>query len=594
MTGYSFMSAANPIEATVVVVDDQTSVRTALTRAMDSQGYRTIALASAQDCIKFCLHNTPDAILLDSMMPEMDGFTCCKLLQAALGDDCPPILMVTALDDRHSVDRAFEVGAKDFITKPIHWPVLYNRLSELIRSHRNSVKLRQEITRSQRLAQQLELANQDLELKVSQRASQLQDVLTFESLLKRITDRVRETLDEGNILRTVVDELATCLRLSSASVGLLKSGCQAYTIQFDCALSLPSCEGRIVRADDHPDVWWCFQQGYSVYHTWLHPLQGKVVALDCPLMDEDGRLLGVLNLMRPHLGSFSRLEIRLAEQVANQCAIAIRQAQLYGAAKSKISELQRLAELKDDFMSTVSHELRTPLTSMRMSLQMLKHASHPDKRQRYLSMLESECEREIRLVEDLLLMRELTVQLDSEQRHRLELGQLVGSIVEANSSAPHAQHVDITFATSPHKYWVHLNEHYLSRVLNELLENACKHSGSRGRVSIDVSERACQHNWVAIGVRNDGEIPQAELQHLFDTFHRVSQGDRWQTSGTGLGLALVKQIVERLGGSISVTSAGGWVQFDLHLPLEHPPKIPAATTQPLATAAPMAMSRSSR
>ncbi|MEL7475470.1 MAG: HAMP domain-containing sensor histidine kinase, partial [Cyanobacteria bacterium J06555_12] len=232
--------------------------------------------------------------------------------------------------------------------------------------------------------------------------------------------------------------------------------------------------------------------------------------------------------------------------------------------------------------------------SMRMSLQMLKHASHPDKRQRYLSMLESECEREIRLVEDLLLMRELTVQLDSEQRHRLELGQLVGSIVEANSSAPHAQHVDITFATSPHKYWVHLNEHYLSRVLNELLENACKHSGSRGRVSIDVSERACQHNWVAIGVRNDGEIPQAELQHLFDTFHRVSQGDRWQTSGTGLGLALVKQIVERLGGSISVTSAGGWVQFDLHLPLEHPPKIPAATTQPLATAAPMAMSRSSR
>ncbi|MEM9567700.1 MAG: ATP-binding protein, partial [Cyanobacteria bacterium P01_E01_bin.34] len=514
-------------------------------------------------------------------------------LHATLGDDCPPILMVTALNDRQSVNQAFEVGAQDFITKPIHWPVLYNRLSELIRAHRTSFKLRQEIARSQRLAQQLELANQDLELKVSQRASELQDVLAFESLLKRITDRVRETLDENNILRTVVDELATCLQLSSASVGLLKSGCHAYTIQFDCALLLPSCEGRIVRADDHPDVWRCFQQGYSVYHTWLHPLRGKVVALDCPLMDEDGRLLGVLNLMRPHLGSFSKLEIRLAEQVANQCAIAIRQAQLYGAAQSKISELQRLSELKDDFLSTVSHELRTPLASMRMSLQMLKHSSHPDKRQRYLAMLESECEREIRLVEDLLLMRELTVQLGSEQSQRLELRQLLGSIIDANSNAPHGQHIEIMFAPSSGRYWVNLNEYYLSRVLNELLENACKHSGSRGMVSVEVSERACQHHWVAICVRNDGEIPQVELQHLFDTFHRVSQGDRWQTRGTGLGLALVKQIVERLDGSISVTSAEGWVQVDLHLPLEHPVDLSTTALSPSAqTALSMATPRS--
>ncbi|MEM9568959.1 MAG: response regulator, partial [Cyanobacteria bacterium P01_E01_bin.34] len=66
------MTVANPIGATVIVVDDQISIRTTLARAMESQGYRAITLASAQDCLEFCLHNTPDAILLDSMMPEMD------------------------------------------------------------------------------------------------------------------------------------------------------------------------------------------------------------------------------------------------------------------------------------------------------------------------------------------------------------------------------------------------------------------------------------------------------------------------------------------------------------------------------------------
>ena len=566
------MTPATPLGATVVVVDDQTSVRTILARAMEGQGYTAIALASAQDCLEYCLRNTPDAVLLDTVMPHMDGFTCCELLRATLGEECPPILMVTALNDRDSVDRAFEVGASDFITKPIHWPVLYNRLASLIRSYWNALKLQREIARTQNLTRELAAANQDLELKVIERAGELQEVLTFESLLKRITDRVRETLDEAYILQTVVEELATCLRLSSASVGLLQPQGNAYTIRYECSLSLPSCEGQAVEAIDHPDGWLCFEQGLSVYHMWLHPLRGRVVALGCPLHDEDGQLLGILNLMRPPLGTFSKLEIRLAEQVANQCAIAIRQARLYEAAQIKITELQRLAELKDDFLSTVSHELRTPLTSMRMSLQMLKHASTLEKRQRYQAMLEYECEREISLVEDLLLMRDLTARNDCEDTQRLELGQMLVAIVESKSEMARSRNLDVVFEEASRHFWVQLNERYLTRMLAELLDNACKHTRRSGTIAIHLFEHAEDRNCVTIGIRNSGTVPQSELQHLFDTFHRIPQPDRWQTSGTGLGLALVKQIVEQLDGAISVSSAEDWVQFDLYLPLsqEHP------------------------
>ncbi|MGK7909110.1 MAG: ATP-binding protein [Synechococcus sp.] len=74
---------------------------------------------------------------------------------------------------------------------------------------------------------------------------------------------------------------------------------------------------------------------------------------------------------------------------------------------------------------------------------------------------------------------------------------------------------------------------------------------------------------VDVCVGSDGGVGalESELNHLFETFHRVQQADRWKTSGIGLGLALVKQVIERLGSSISVSNAENWVQFDLCLPI---------------------------
>lgn len=132
----------------VLVVEDDRTTRMLLRRAMEKEGYRVAEATDGEQALADYNHLQPDIVLLDAVMPVMDGFTCCRHLQSLPGGDRTPLLIITSLDDPESVDRAFEVGASDYVTKPIHWAVLRQRVRRLIQqSH---------------LYQELEAANQKL------------------------------------------------------------------------------------------------------------------------------------------------------------------------------------------------------------------------------------------------------------------------------------------------------------------------------------------------------------------------------------------------------------------------------------------------
>ncbi|MEA5507234.1 PleD family two-component system response regulator [Halotia wernerae UHCC 0503] len=140
----------------ILVADDDKAIRVLLRKAMEQEGYRVVEVTDGKQCLDAYETVKPDIVLLDAVMPVMDGFTCCKhLLQIArnnlmsalasldtdsgLGNTVisklwgrTPILMITSLDDERSVDRAFEAGATDYVTKPIHWAVLRQRLRQLL------------------------------------------------------------------------------------------------------------------------------------------------------------------------------------------------------------------------------------------------------------------------------------------------------------------------------------------------------------------------------------------------------------------------------------------------------------------------------
>lgn len=116
----------------ILVADDDRFTRTLLRQILEKEGYLMEEVKDGEQCLAAYTKYKPDMVLLDAMMPVMDGFTCCAKLQTLSGGDRIPVLMITGLDDQKSVDRAFEAGATDYITKPIHPPVLRRRLRRLL------------------------------------------------------------------------------------------------------------------------------------------------------------------------------------------------------------------------------------------------------------------------------------------------------------------------------------------------------------------------------------------------------------------------------------------------------------------------------
>ncbi|MGY2802109.1 PAS domain S-box protein [Thermostichus sp. MS-CIW-29] len=411
------------------------------------------------------------------------------------------------------------------------------------------------------LYEQLQALNQTLEEKVRQRTSELQRSLQFEALLKRITDRVRDSLDEAEILNTALRELGENLNADGCDIGLYNADLTLSTISYEYCPRLGSALHTCIPFAQYPDLYAQLLRGEPCIFCLLPdaPRQGSVLV--CPLRDGE-QVLGDLWVFRSSEESFDEQEMDLVAQVANQCAIGLRQARLFRAAQEQVQALERLNRLKDDFISTVSHELRTPLTSLKMALHMLQVAPAREKQAQYLSIAQRECQREIELINDLLDLQRLEAGAYALNLQTLTWEALLGDLLLAIGER--ARTKGQTFqANVPLESSITTDPLLLGRILRELLHNAVKYTPGQGSIRLEVRVEA---NRTRIQVRNSQEIPAEELTRIFDRFYRIPSHDPWKEGGTGLGLALAKQMVDQLRGSIEVSSAAGWTTFTLHLP----------------------------
>ncbi len=148
---HTCVSQARPL---ILVVDDDKSMRILIRRAMEKEGYQVVEVADGEQALSAYTRLQPDLVLLDAVMPVMDGFTCCAELRSLCKENHTPVLMITALEDGESVDRAFVAGAIDYVTKPIHWAVLRQRVRHLLQQSQ--------------LYKQLEQSNQELQAKIGE------------------------------------------------------------------------------------------------------------------------------------------------------------------------------------------------------------------------------------------------------------------------------------------------------------------------------------------------------------------------------------------------------------------------------------------
>ncbi|MEM0979567.1 MAG: GAF domain-containing protein [Cyanobacteria bacterium P01_H01_bin.58] len=428
---------------------------------------------------------------------------------------------------------------------------------------------------------QVRQLNAKLESQVEERTQRLRQALDFEARLKRVTDRVRDSLDETQILQAAVEELTGALGVRGSNTALYDLEEGTSTIYFEYNESLPSDQGRVAQMEAFPEVYHQLLNGQYFQFCSIepNPVRGHVAMLACPILDDRG-VLGDLWLINAKDYSYEDAEIRLVQQVANQCAIAIRQARLYQAAQSQVKELERLNQLKDDFLSTVSHELRTPVTSMRVALQLLgvtlnqefnleaelqKPKTSQNRVARYYQVLKEECEREISLVNDLLDLQRLDGGNHPMNPQRINIGSWLEGIANGFRERAQSRQQSLAITLPEELPPIVSDQNSLERVFAELLNNACKYTPPGE--SISVTAVADTPDFIQVTVANTGVgIPSAELPRIFDKFYRVPSADPWKQGGTGLGLALVQKLMWHLGGEVAVDSEANQTAFIVTLP----------------------------
>ncbi|MRW88679.1 response regulator [Duganella sp. FT80W] len=335
------------------------------------------------------------------------------------------------------------------------------------------------------------------------------------------------------------------------------------------ALFGPSMRGEgVVRCDD---VLQDPRYGHNAPHHGVpagHPPVRSYLAV--PVALRSGEVIGCLMFGHPEPAMFTERTERIIAGIAAQAAVAIDNARLNDSERQARAEAERTSQLKDEFLATLSHELRTPLTAILGWAQVLRRGSRNQADlDRGLHTIERNARAQSQLIEDLLDMSAIAsgkVKLDMQP---LSPAALAAVAIESVRPAAEAKQIRIEkdFARAPGMVAGDANR--LQQILWNLLSNALKFTPPGGTVTVGVRREGEQ---VAISVRDSGiGIAPAFLHHVFERFRQADATTTRRHGGLGLGLSIVKHLVEQHGGTISVTSAGEnhGACFTLRLPRNH-------------------------
>lgn len=235
-----------------------------------------------------------------------------------------------------------------------------------------------------------------------------------------------------------------------------------------------------------------------------------------------------------------------------------------------VTREKEVAQMKNDFVSHVSHELKTPLASINAYAEMLVDGEAEDVEmiQQFCGVIQSQAQRLSRLIEDILNISRIESGLVKVSKETHSLALVIRDSVEMITSYAQEKNITVHSPASILYDQVYIDRDMISQVVINLLSNAVKYTPADGEITVrtDLNEIEGQ---ITVTITDTGVgIPAEDVEHVFDKFYRVKANNKY-AKGTGLGLNLVKQIVETVhGGSVFVTSTPGeGSTFGVVLPL---------------------------
>jgi two-component system phosphate regulon sensor histidine kinase PhoR len=238
-----------------------------------------------------------------------------------------------------------------------------------------------------------------------------------------------------------------------------------------------------------------------------------------------------------------------------------------------LTPLRRVEEMRADFIANASHELRTPLAALLGFIETLQGPARNDTvaREKFLGIMQQQATRMARLIDDLLSLSRIELNAHLQPNTPVELAPIVRQVVDGLMTLARDRGVDIK-VSAPQEVLVALGERdELIRALENLVENALKYGAAGKRVDITLVRGQTRAGTpeARITVRDFGPgIAPEHLPRLTERFYRVDVSDSRAQGGTGLGLALVKHVLNRHAGRLSIESTlGAGAAFTMHLPL---------------------------
>jgi PAS domain S-box-containing protein len=531
----------------VLLVDDQVRNLEALQAVLHPSGCRLITAQSADEALLALLQHDFAAIVLDIRMPGMDGLELAKLIKGRRKTRHVPILFLTAhLMDEDDVLRGYQVGAVDYLTKPLNPDVLRAKIQIFAELHRASQGLAEanhqlhlEVKERERVEEELRQTNQQLEERVEARTAELSEA---HDVATASEERLRIALNAGRMGTWELDATQRICYIDEVQCSLLGLPDKTRSVPLDTLLTLTSAaDSETVRA--------------AVEH-----------ALSTN-SDGDADYTYEFRIVRPSDGSIRWLKVS-GRTVPVEAGAPRRIGVTVDITDRKQSEqlLQEADRRKNDFLATLAHELRNPLAPIRNAVELMRLKGQLAADQRGpADVIDRQARVLTRLVDDLLDISRITQNRLELRREPASLTAIVESAVESSrpiiDAGGHTLHLRM-----PDEPIVLLADvTRLAQVISNLLNNSARYSDKRGHIHVDVRRELMD---AVVKVVDEGiGIPATMIGRVFDMFVQGSH-DRGR-GGLGVGLALSKQLVEMHGGRITAASGGPGLgsTFEVRLPI---------------------------
>jgi signal transduction histidine kinase/DNA-binding response OmpR family regulator len=566
----------------ILMVDDSPTNLLALESILQAPDRNLVSASSGEDALRYLLVNEVSVILMDVYMPGLDGLETAELIRGRDRSRNIPIIFLTADSSggRH-LSRGYSLGAVDYIVKPIEPDILRSKVNVFVELFKKTREIK-------RQAELLEEKNLELEHANLERLKMLIDLgqqLAAEhepaGVLEAFCRSARQIMgaheaavgiinEAGSQDRRYTNELSHCFRCAANEAQILNDGVPQV---LDRALRYVVTKRRTLRLTDSDDLLRSKGKTSDLVHSFL----------GAPLLST-GRVRGwVYMLNKVDADEFNEADERLAATLATQVAVAYENAVLYSGAQKHAQELQleiaerrqaeeQRAELllreraaraeaeqanrtKDEFLATLSHELRTPLSAI-LGWSHLVRAGKLDEPQmsRAFETIERNARSQSQLIDDLLdVSRIITGKLQIERRP-VALSAVIENVIEGVRPALEAKNIQLETRLGTDNCFVSGDSNRLQQVFWNLLSNAIKFTPEKGIVRVEADQ---SETLVRISVSDSGVGISAEfLPHIFDRFRQADGSTTRVHGGLGLGLSIVKHLVQLHDGGVTVQSAG--------------------------------------